>query len=682
MSTIDVRGACPHDCPDTCAWIATVTDGVVTKVRGDRDHPVTAGHLCIKTQKYEERVYHPDRIVTPLLRTGPIGTLAFREATWPEALSAVRAGLERVIDRRGPGAILPFSYMGTQGVLQGSSMDRRFAHALGTADLGRTICLAAGAWAWSMTYPSSWPATDIEDVPGAELVVAWGANMVSTHLHLWPFFLEARKRGATIVCVDPVRTKTARASDVHLQLRPGTDGALALGMLHVIFAEGLEDGEFLESRTVGADDLHARAAEWPLERAAAATGLAPDVIAGFARDFATAQPAFIKLGPGAQRHAASGQAFRAVLALPAVTGAWRYLGGGAHVHSAGTFADAGAAMERPELRTGPARPVNMVQLGRALAGTVDDDGPIDALVVYNSNPAVVCPDSAAVRAGLARDDLFTVVADHVATETVAYADVVLPATTQLEHLDVLWSWGHRYLTMNWPAIAPVGQARPNTEIFRLLAAELGLDHPALQEDDETLLATYLAAFDHQTRATLAAQGWAKVTPRVDPDSKVRLRNDAMAQFGLDPVPDAADADPGDDRFLVVTPKTHHFLNSSFVDHDRLRRMAGAPSALLAPVDAARLAVADGDMVRVESDHGALAVTAAVSDDVLPGTVVIPSNWWHRDFAGGLGANALTGQDLTDLGTGPQFAVRAGVRPAHASDPPMGGYPRIEPSERT
>jgi anaerobic selenocysteine-containing dehydrogenase len=655
--SVEVRGACPHDCPDTCAWIATVTDGVVTKVRGDREHPITAGHLCVKTQKYEERVYHPDRILTPLIRTGPKGTHAFREATWPEALAAARAGLERVIDGRGPSAILPYSYMGTQGVLQGSSMDRRFAHALGTADLGRTICLAAGAWAWALTYPGGWPATDIEDVPNAELVVAWGANMVSTHLHLWPFLLEARKRGATIVCVDPVRTKTARASDVHLQVRPGSDGALALGMMHVIFAEGLEDAEFLASRTIGADDLRARAAQWPLERASLATGLAPDAIATFARRFAAARPAFIKLGPGAQRHADSGQAFRAVLALPAVTGAWRHPGGGAHVHSATTFADASAAMERPDLRTAPARKVNMVQLGRALAGTVDEHGPVDALLVYNSNPVVIAPDSSAVRAGLARDDLFTVVADHVPTETVAYADVVLPATTQLEHLDVLWSWGHRYLTMNWPAIAPVGQARPNTEIFRLLAAELGLEHPALADDDDTLLATYLGAFDDATVATLTEQGWARVSPRVDPDAKVLLRSDAMTQLGLDPVPDARDG--GDeDGFIVVTPKSHHFLNSSFVDHDRLRHMAGGPVALVAPGDAARLALADGALVRVESEHGTITAVASVSDDVLPGTVVVPSNWWHRDFPGGLGTNALTGQDLTDLGTAPRFTVRA------------------------
>ena len=666
MTTIEVRGACPHDCPDTCAWIATVTDGVVTKVRGDRDHPITAGHLCVKTQHYEARVYRPDRILTPLLRTGPKGTPAFREATWDEALAAVRAGLERVIERRGAEAILPFSYLGTQGVLQGSSMDRRVAHALGTADLVRTICLSAGAWAWGLTYPDGWPATDFEDVPQSDLVVAWGANMVSTHLHLWPAFLEARKRGGTIVCVDPVRTRTARASDIHVQLRPGSDGALALGLMHVLFAEGLDDADFLATRTSGAGDLRSRAAEWPPERAAAATGLDAAMIVDLARRLGRARAPFIKLGPGAQRHAGSGQAFRAVLALPAVVGAWRHPGGGAHVHSAGGFADAGKAMERPDLRTGgPARPVNMVQLGRALAGTVDDRGPIDALLVYNSNPAVICPDATSVRAGLARDDLFTVVAEHVPTETVAYADVVLPATTQLEHLDILWSWGHRYLTLNLPAVAPRGQARSNTEIFRLLAAELGLSDPALSDDDEALLATYLASYDDDTVASLREQGWVKVTPPADAGARAMLRNDAMASFGLDPVPDADDGpEPG--TVLVVTPKAHHFLNSTFVDDDRLRHMAGEARVLVAPADAARVGVSDGSLVRVTSEHGAITAVAAVTDDVLAGTVVVPSNWWHRDFPGGLGANALTGQDLTDLGAAPRFTVAAQLTPVPSS----------------
>ena len=331
----------------------------------------------------------------------------------------------------------------------------------------------------------------------AELVVAWGANMVSTHLHFWPYFLQARKRGGTIVCIDPVRTKTARAADIHLAPRPGSDGALALGLLHVIFAEGLEDAEFLAERTVGADELRARAMEWPVARAARATGLSADAITDLARRLAAARPAFIKLGPGAQRHADAGQAFRAILCLPAVTGAWRYAGGGAHVHSARTFPDRGAAMERPDLRPDgdPPRVVNQVQLGRALAGTYDDGGPIAALCIANTNPAVVNPDSGSVLAGLAREDLFTVVAEQFMTDTARYADVVLPATTQLEHLDVVKSWGHRYLTLNQPAIAPLGQSQPNTEIFRRIAAVMGLDHPALQDSDEALLATYLEGYD-------------------------------------------------------------------------------------------------------------------------------------------------------------------------------------------
>ena len=665
MSRLDVRGACPHDCPDTCAWIATVEDGVVTGVRGDGDHPVTAGHLCVKMQRYEERVYHPERILTPLIRTGPKGSMSLREATWSEALERVRAGLSRAIERRGPHAVLPFSYMGTQGVLQGQSMDRRFAHALGVADLDRTICLATGAWAWALTYPNGWPATDVETVGEAEMVVAWGANMVSTHLHLWPYLLEARKRGGTIVCVDPVRTKTARAADVHLAPRPGTDGALALGMLNVIFADGLEDREFLETRAVGADDLRVRAGEWPVERAARVTGLDADVIADFARRFAAARPAFVKLGPGAQRHAHAGQALRAVLALPVVTGAWRLPGGGAHVHSAGEFPDRGAAMARPDLKpSGAGRTVNMIHLGRALAGTCDEHGPLDALVVYNANPAVVCPDSASVLAGLARDDLFTVVLEQMPTETVAYADVVLPATTQLEHLDVLWSWGHRYVTLNRPAIAPRGEARPNTEIFRMLAAAMGLEHEALREPDDALLDTYLQGFDPAFRARLDAQGWAKVDAVTDAGVKATLRNDGMTALGLDPVPDAPDGpDPDDGSLVVLTPKSHHFLNSTLVNHERLHRMAKHPVVAVSTADAARLGVADGDVVQLANGNGRIDLVAAVSDDVRGGTAVVLGNWWHRDFPGGIGANALTGQDAADLGGGPVLAARAVLSPS-------------------
>jgi anaerobic selenocysteine-containing dehydrogenase len=655
MATTEVRGCCPHDCPDTCSWVATVDDGVVTGVRGAKDHPFTAGHLCIKVNHYEERVYHPDRLLTPLVRTGPKGSRSFREATWSEALGVVRDGLAAAIERGGAESVVPCSYMGTQGVLQADSMDRRFFHRLGAAELDRNICLAPGGWAWAFSHPGFLP-TDPELIGQAEVAIAWGCNPFSTHLHFWPFFQEVRKRGGTLVTVDPFRTKTAAASDLHVQLRPGSDAALALGMLHVIFAEGLEDAEFLAARTVGADDLRARAAEWPVDRARRATGVPAATIEEVARLWGNAKPGFVKLGPGANHHADAGQAFRAVLALPAVTGAWSAPGGGAHVHSADAFPQRGDAMQRPDLRRSPAtRTVNMTKMGEALAG------PTEALVVYNCNPAVVLPDTNAVRAGLAREDLFTVVLELMPTDTVAYADVVLPATTQLEHLDVLWSWGHYYLSLNRPAIEPRGQSRPNTEIFRTLADALGFDDAPLRDDDETLLATYLEELAPETRAELGARGFVKVATAHAPDAKVMLRSDDLAAIaGVDAVPDGADPDPSDGRLQLVTPKSHHFLNSQLVNHERLRKAAGRPAALLAAADAAEAGVGDGQRVRIASDHGELDVTAHVSDAVLAGTVVVLDNWWYDDFGGRAGVNVLTGQDTTDLGGSPVYTARVSL----------------------
>lgn len=669
MARIEVRGACPHDCPDTCAWIATVDDGVVTGVHGDPEHPITAGHLCVKVQKYEERVYHPDRLLAPLVRVGPRGARAsFRETTWDDALVRVRDGLVRAIERGGGTSVLPWHYMGTQGVLQGGpSMDARFGNAIGAADMLGTICFAAGAWASGLVYPDRPPA-DIEDAVHARTVVAWGANMVSTHLHLWKLFLDARKQGATIVCVDPVRTRTARAADVHLALRPGSDAALALGAMHVLFTEGLADEPFLATECDGADELRARAMEWPPPRAARATGLAEPDIVDFARLLA-AGPAFVKVGPGAQRHAGAGEGVRAAIMLPAVTGAWRHRGGGVLVESASVFPNPHDALARPDLRGDrPRRAVNMVQLGRALEGTLDGEPPVTALLVHGANPMVVAPDSNAVRRGMQRADLFTVVLEQFPTETALLADVVLPATTQLEHLDVLWSWGHQYLTLNRPAIAPRGQSRPNTEIFRLLAAamadiEPALADDALHDDDETLLATYLAAYPTEVGDELLEQGWVKWSPAPPADPpKIALRSGAAAALGLGAVPVARDPNPDDDddRVVVLTPKSHHFLNSQFVNHDRLRRMAGAPRVAVAPADAISRSIGEGDAVRLHNEHGEVTAVAMLSDDVPAGTAVLLSNWWHGDLPGGAAANALTGQDVADLGGAPVLTPRASL----------------------
>ena len=392
------------------------------------------------------------------------------------------------------------------------------------------------------------------------------------------------------MCVDPFRTKTAAASDLHIQLMPGSDAALAFGMLNVIFGDGLEDAEFLAERTVGADELRARAEEWPVDRVARATGVPASSIVELAHLWAAAKPGFLKLGPGANHGAHSGQAFRAVLALPAATGAWRYPGGGAHVHSVGAFADRSATMSRPDLRAAPAtRTVSMAAMGEAF-----NDPTIGAVVVYNCNPAVVCPDTSSVTRGLAREDLFTVVLELMPTDTMAYADVVLPATTQLEHLDVLWSWGHRYLSLNRPAVPPGGEAKANTEIFRRLAAAMGLDDPALADDDETLLATYLEGYTPEQRAALLAQGFVKMEPSTPPDAKVQLRSDGLAAMtGVDALPTAEDAPEADGRLVLITPKSHHFLNSQLVNHPRLRKAAGGAVALVAPSDAADADLAQG-----------------------------------------------------------------------------------------
>ena len=653
MAITEVRGCCPHDCPDTCSWTATVDGGVVTGVRGNRDQPFTAGHLCIKVNHYEERVYHPDRILTPLIRTGPKGTRSFREASWDEAITRVAEGLRAAIDANGPESVLPCSYMGTQGVLQGDSMDRRFFNALGSAELSRNLCFAPGGWAWEFTY-GGFAAPDPELIGEADVAIAWGCNPFSTHLHFWPYFQKVRKRGGKLVCVDPFRTKTAAASDLHIQLMPGSDAALALGMLNVIFAEGLEDAEFLAERTVGADELRARADEWSVDRAARATGVPADSIVELARLWATAKPGFLKLGPGANHGAHSGQAFRAVLALPAATGAWRYPGGGAHVHSVGAFPDRSAAMTRPDLRAAPAaRTVSMAGIGDAL-----NEPSVGALVVYNCNPAVVCPDTNAVTRGLAREDLFTVVLELMPTDTMAYADVVLPATTQLEHLDVLWSWGHFYLSLNRPAIPPLGDALPNTEIFRRLAAAMGLDDPALADDDETLLATYLEGYTSEQRDALASHGFVKLDASTPPDAKVQLRSDGLAAIaGVDPLPSGEDAPRADGRLVLITPKSHHFLNSQLVNHPRLRQAAGGAVALVAPSDAAAADLADGGRARLASGSGELEIEAVVSDAVLAGTVVVYDNWWHADFPSRRGVNVLTDQVQADLGAAPIFTAR-------------------------
>ena len=603
-----IRGACPHDCPDTCATLTTVEDGRATRIQGDPDHPFTQGFLCTKVNRYLERTYHADRVLTPLKRVGPKGSGEFVEATWDEALTDIATRLHAIRDSSdGPQAILPYSYAGTMGLLQGESMDRRFFHLIGASKLDRTICATAGMMGMRMTIGASIGA-DAEEVPSSDLILLWGTNTLTSNPHLWPYILEARKKGTPVICIDPIRTRTAEQCDEWIGIRPGTDAALALGLMHVIFAEGLEDKDYIAKYTLGEQELRARAAEYPPERAAELCGVPAERIVTLARQYATARAAFVRINYGLQRHGGGAMAVRTIACLPAVVGHWRRPGGGVQLSSSANFAFDKHALHREDLAPAGTRTINMSLLGEALEKPDAGVGgpPVRALIVYNSNPAAIAPDHMAVIRGFKRDDLFTVVLEHFRTDTCDYADWVLPATTQLEHLDVHSSYGHLYATLNKPAIAPLGQALPNTEIFRRLAARMGLDHPALRDDDVALVQQALGTTDPKmatvTWESLNAHGWARLNvpkPFVPfaeggfrtPSGKCEFVSERMAQMGLDPVPaftppheypESVPALAARFPITLISSPAHQFLNSTFVNIGPLQRAAREPEVSLHP----------------------------------------------------------------------------------------------------
>ncbi|MDQ4079805.1 MAG: molybdopterin-dependent oxidoreductase [Gemmatimonadota bacterium] len=488
MTATIVKGACPHDCPDTCAMLVTVENGRATKVAGDPDHPFTQGFLCTKVNRYVERTYHPERLLRPMRRIGRKGEGRFESISWDDALDEIAARLTSVArSPDGPQAILPYSYAGTMGYVQSASMDRRFFHVLGASKLDRTICSVAGSMGMKMTVGANIGA-DAEGLPESDLVLLWGTNTLTSNPHLWPFVLEARKKGAPVIAIDPLRTRTAAQCDEWIAIRPGTDAALALGMMHVLFAEQLDDRDFLARYTLGETQLRERVREYPPSRVAQITGIPKGRVVELARQYGRARAAFIRVNYGLQRHKGGGMAVRTIACLPAVTGHWRRAGGGVQLSTSANFQFDKHTLERPDLSP-PVRTINMIRLGEALTQPNAGVGgpPVKAMIVYNSNPAAVAPERNTVMRGLARDDLFTVVLDHFQTDTADWADIVLPATTQLEHWDIHFAYGHHYVSLNRPSIAPMGEAKPNSEIFRLLAARMGLDHPALRDDDMTLI---------------------------------------------------------------------------------------------------------------------------------------------------------------------------------------------------
>ena len=680
LTSTVVRGACPHDCPDTCATLVTVDQsGRATKIQGDPAHPVTSGFLCAKVNRYLERTYHPDRLTTPLRRVGPKGSGRFAACSWDDAIAEIAAKLNAIrTGPHGPQAILPYSYAGTMGQLQGSSMDRRFFHAIGASKLNRTICAEAGRVGMMMTVGGSVGA-DPEGVPQSDLILLWGTNTLTANPHLWPFVLDARKNGARVICIDPIRTRTAEQCDEWIAIRPGTDAALALGIMHELFAHDWLDHDYIAQYTTGVDDLRARAAEWPVERAADVSGISAERIRTLAREYGASKAGFIRINYGLQRHAGGGMAVRTIACLPALTGHWRRAGGGVNLSSSGAFAFNKDALQRPDLGP-PTRTINMSLLGHAL--TKPDAGvggpPVQALIVYNSNPAAVAPQLNTVRAGLARDDLFTVVLEHFQTDTADWADIVLPATTQLEHWDVHTSYGHLHATLNRPAIAPIGESLPNTEIFRRIAAAMHIDEPSLRDDDLTLIRQALESNNvRMTGVTFDAlldRGWVRLNlPRpyvpfecggfLTPSGKCEFVSPRLAAMGIDPVPtyiapyESAESDPLlAERYplQLISSPAHQFLNTSFVNVPTLRRAAKEPECVMHPDDAGLRGIAAEQMVQIGNDRGAFNARVRISDGIRPGVIWAPSIWWSKLSSDHRNPNDTTSQRLTDMGEGPVF----------------------------
>jgi anaerobic selenocysteine-containing dehydrogenase len=666
-ATTVVRGACPHDCPDTCALLTTVEGGRAIKVQGNPAHAHTDGVLCTKVSRYAERTHHAERVLTPLRRTGPKGSGRFEPIGWDAALDEIAARLT-AIAARDPQAILPYSYAGTMGLVQSEGMAARFFHRLGASLLDRTICAAAGGEAFVQTLGGK-VGMKVEHFAEARLILIWGSNSIGSNLHFWKLAQQAKRDGARLVCIDPRRTETADKCHEHIALKPGTDAALALALMHELIVHDWLDHDYIARHTLGWEGLRERALQWSPERAAAVCGVPVQQIVDLAHAYGTTKPAAIRLNYGMQRVRGGGNAARAVACLPALVGAWRHRAGGVLLSSSGQFPVRREALYRPDLLAGRTpRTINMSTIGDDLLREASPAfGPkVEALIVYNSNPVAVAPESGKVARGFAREDLFTVVLEHFLTDTADHADIVLPATTQLEHWDIHTSYGHTDVLLNRPAIAPLGQARSNADIFRALAARMGFNEPCFAEDDLTLCRT--AFGDRVDFQRLLDTGWASLAvPEAPfangdfptPSGKCEFHSERLAAQGLDPLPDhLPNAEPGgthpDYPLAMISPPARNFLNSSFVNVQSLRDIEGRPLLEIHADDAAVRGIDSGQMVRVFNERGEYRCVAEVSPRARPGVVNGLGIWWRKLGPFGTNVNEVTSQRLTDLGRGPTF----------------------------
>jgi anaerobic selenocysteine-containing dehydrogenase len=667
-----MRSVCPHDCPSACSLEVTTAGGRVTTVTGDAGHPFTRGVICGKVRAYAERVHSPLRITEPLRRVGPKGAGRFEAIGWQEAVADIAQRWRAVIAAHGAEAILPFSYAGSMGQVQYYAGHPLF-HALGASRLDRTICISTAYAGWRATVGAV-TGNDSEQMVGADLVVLWGINAAYSTVNVMTLVKQARARGAHVVTIDPYRTPTAQQADEHLRVRPGTDGALALAMMQVLIAEERLDRAYIERATVGFERLAAHVAAWTPRRVAPIVGLTEEAIFSFARRYGATRRSFIRVGIGLSRHDNGGMTCRTLACLPALTGAYADPHGGALLSSGGAAGFDYAVLERRDLLpAAPPRLINMIQLGRALTDAALAP-PVKALYVYSSNPAAVCPNQALVLEGLAREDLFTVVHEQVMTDTARYADLVLPATTSMEHEDLYRSYGQFYLQLAEPVVAPPGQARSNWAVCGMLAQALGVAEAHYAKSPGGLIREFLAGGDATVRGITYERLRAEGSVRLDlprpylpfaegaptHSGKVELYSEDLAARGLPPLPTWTPLREGPENGVAlaryplqcIVPPNRFFLNSSFSQSERLRRRQGTPTVMLAPGDAAARGIIEGDTVRVESARGAADFTARVTDATRPGVAVIEGIWWHRFHPGGHGVNFLTDDRTTDMGGGP------------------------------
>ena len=662
------HSVCALDCPDCCSLLVTVENGRGTKLRGNPDHPVTRGFLCGKVAQYLEREYSPGRLLYPQRRIGAKGEGRFERITWDEALDTIAARLKSVAADFGPEAILPYSYAGTMGLLNGSGMDRRLFHRLGASRLDRTICSSAGGVGLTRALGFRY-GTEPEQFRHSRLILAWGANVLGTNVHLWPFIMEARRNGAKLYTIDPRRNRTAAASDRHYFINPGSDTALALAMMHVIIYENLHDADYVARYTDGFDGLRERVREWTPQRAAELTGIGAEEIAGLAREYATTRPAVIRVNYGVQRSERGAMAVRTIALLPALTGSWKNVGGGLQLSTSQAFHLNREGLERADLQRlslgREARLVNMTELGKAL--TTLNRPPVKALVVYNSNPAAIAPHQNTVLAGLRREDLFTVVLEQFQNDTADYADILLPATTFLEHTDLYFAYGHYHLQLARPALPPPGEAKSNVEVFRLLAGRMGLDDPCLRDSDDDMIRTALDT-DHPFVKGITLE-------QLDGEHSVRLRLpepfQPFAEGGFGPgsgrlnfKAEALDYTPpvesrhGDAELRLkyplelISPKNDDSMNSTFGHRDAVDLQTA--TLHLTREDAAPRGIQTGDRVRAYNDRGAFFLLAHVDETVRPGVICAPAVRWGKRAPELRNVNAVTSDRLTDAGGGPTF----------------------------